>query len=137
MAARGSKCESDKAKFRLESGTSKGFRLVNSATNMCYCKAEAHAMSSKMEFKSDCNSELCDLEKKDESEDGKSPVVLVILASRSWRSEIQNFQKLRNFNFRQHVLGSTKMTFGKRRLIFHKLYICSRPLRAFFLPRRR
>jgi hypothetical protein len=70
VAARGSKCESDKAKFRLESGTSSGFRLVNSATNMCYCKASVGAMSSTMEFKSDCNSELCDLEKKDESEDG-------------------------------------------------------------------
>jgi hypothetical protein len=68
VAARGSKCESDKAKFKLESGASKGFRLVNAATKMCYC--QGGTASSKMMFKSDCNSELCDLEKKDESEDG-------------------------------------------------------------------
>jgi hypothetical protein len=68
MAARGTKCESDKAKFKLESGASKGFRLVNAATKMCYC--QGGTASAKMVFKSDCNSQLCDLEKKDESQDG-------------------------------------------------------------------
>merc|ERR1719487_905271 len=68
VSARGQKCASDKSKFKLESGTEAGFRLVNLATGLCYCSQ--YAGSTIMHFDHKCNSALCDLEKSDPDEDG-------------------------------------------------------------------
>jgi hypothetical protein len=67
VSARGEKCESDKSKFKMESGQHGGFKLVNVATKLCLCQHDPGA--GKMAFY-DCDTAVCDLEKKDEALDG-------------------------------------------------------------------
>jgi hypothetical protein len=67
VSARGEKCESDKSKFKMESGLHGGFKLVNMATKLCLCQKGPGA--AKMAFY-DCDTAICDLQKKDESVDG-------------------------------------------------------------------
>jgi hypothetical protein len=77
LAAKVEHCSGDKNKFKIESGQDGGFKLINAATNMCYCQRSSDGK--KMIFRSadKCDQPNCNLERFDIAEDGTFKVAPV------------------------------------------------------------